>query len=331
MKIEKSFIADIKKILSQARQRAFAVANSTMLIAYWKVGKRIIDEEQKGKQRAQYGSFLIKELSLRLTEELGKGFDERELRRMRQFYLYFENWGSVRPELTWTHYRYLLRIEEPQTRHYYMIEAVQQSWTTRHLERNINSQYYHRLLSTQKSSNSRKKHPGSAYDASDLVKDPYVLEFLGIEKAHTYSESGLETALIDKLQHFLLELGKGYAFVARQYYLRTETKEFYIDLVFYNFLLKCFVLIDLKITELTHQDIGQMDMYVRLFEDLKKLPGDNPTLGIILCSDKDETIVKYSMLNGSDQLFASKYKLYLPHENELIQEIESERIKFQSR
>lgn len=323
MKVEKAFFDRIKAILAKARNSALNYANAQMLNAYWQVGKMITEQEQKGRQHAQYGSYLIKELSSKLTAEFGKGFDERELRRMRQFYQYFQIWGAVRPELTWTHYRYILRIEEVQIREYYISEAITQGWNTRQLERNINSRYYERLLSSKKLPPTSK--PPNKLSNREIIKDPFMLEFLGIEQAVTISESDLEMAIINKLQHFLLELGKGYAFVARQCHIRTETKDFYIDLVFYNYILKCFVLIDLKITELTHQDIGQMDMYVRLFEDLKKIKGDNPTIGIILCSDKDETIVKYSLLNGSEQLFASKYKLYLPDEKELIDEIERER------
>jgi len=326
MQVEKSFIEDIKNILTDARRKTYTMANSAMLAAYWKVGKRIVGEEQKGQRRARYGTHLIKGLALQLTNDFGKGFNERELRRMRQFYLSFPDWGSVRIELTWTHYWYILRIDDIRVREYYMNEAITQSWNTRLLDRNINSRYFERLLSTQTSNLQDNPVSGSSkVSSSDLIKDPFMLEFLGIEQPAAYSESDLETAIINKLQHFILELGKGYAFVARQYHIRTDTKEFYIDLVFYNYILKCFVLIDLKITELTHQDIGQMDMYVRLWEDLKKIESDNPTIGIILCSDKDETIVKYSILNENRQLFASKYRLYLPDEKELSEEIEKER------
>lgn len=326
MQVEKSFIADIKNILINARQKTYSIANSIMLAAYWKVGRRIMEEEQKGQRRARYGTYLIKELALQLINDFGKGFNERELRRMRQFYLRFPDWSSVRIELTWTHYWYILRIDDPIVREYYINEAIAQSWNTRLLDRNISSRYYERLLSTQK--NKQLPKPADSTNeilTTDLIKDPFMLEFLGIEQPEAYSESELETAIINKLQSFILELGKGYAFVARQYHIRTDTKEFYIDLVFYNFILKAFVLLDLKINELTHQDIGQMDMYVRLWDDLKKIEGDNPTIGIILCSDKDETIVKYSVLNENKQLFASKYQLFLPDEKQLIEEIEKEK------
>lgn len=331
MQLEKSFITDIKKILTGARQKTYAIANSAMLAAYWNVGRRIVEEEQKGQRKARYGTYLIKELALQLISDFGKGFNERELRRMRQFYSCFPDWRLVRIQLTWTHYWSILRLDDPVVREYYINEAIAQSWNTRLLDRNINSRYYERLLSTQKN----KQLPKPPDDknkvlTTDVVKDPFMLEFLGIEQPDAYSESDLETAIINKLQHFILELGKGYAFVARQYHIRTDTKDFYIDLVFYNFILKCFCIIDLKISELTHQDIGQMDMYVRLWDDLKKIEGDNPTIGIILCSDKDETIVKYSVLNENKQLFASKYRLFLPDEKQLIEEIEREKQRFES-
>ncbi|TXJ29013.1 MAG: DUF1016 domain-containing protein [Chitinophagaceae bacterium] len=326
MQIKKTFIAEIKNILLNARRQTYAIANREMLAAYWNVGKRITEEEQEGKKRAAYGVFLLRELATHLTDTLGKGFDERELRRMRQFFQYFPTWDSVRPELTWTHYRFILRVKDLDARSYYVMEAITGNWSTRILERNVSSQYYHRLLPKKENSQTLNK-PGNPVlsEPRDLIKDPYFLEFLGITTHDDFSENELEKAIINKLQQFLLELGKGFAFVSRQYHIRTETKEFYIDLVFYNYLLKCFVLVDLKVTELTHQDIGQMDMYIRLFENLKKIPGDNPTVGIILCTDKDETIVKYSVLQESKQLFASKYRLYLPDEKEIIDEINAER------
>jgi predicted nuclease of restriction endonuclease-like (RecB) superfamily len=325
MQIEKTFFADIKAILGKARARAYAIANSEMLNAYWLVGKRITEQELKGAHKAKYGSFIIRELSNQLLTEFGKGFEERELRRMRQFYIYFPEQKTLRFELTWTHYRYILRIEDAHIRIWYITEAITQGWNTRQLERNINSQYYNRILTKPGELPSSSIQPIATPAPSHLLKDPYLFEFLGLEMPGSFSENELETAIINKLQHFLLEMGKGYAFVARQYHIRTDTKEFYIDLVFYNYLLKGFVLVDLKINELTHQDIGQMDMYVRLWDDLKKLEGDHPTIGIILCSDKDETIVKYSILKENKQLFASKYQLFLPDEKQLAEEIEKER------
>lgn len=330
MQLPNVFVEDIQLILSKARQKTYAIANRQMLQAYWLVGKKIIEEEQRGRKRASYGSFLIRELSLRLVKIFGKGFDERELRRMRQFYQYFPRADMLRTELTWTHYRYILRVDDERARAFYVVETITEGWNTRLLERNINSQYYQRIIANRNKITSKPFIKNKTTPVpSDLIKDPYFLEFLGMSMDSSYSETELEKAILSKLQQFLLELGKGFAFVGRQYHIRTDTKDFYVDLVFYNYLLKCFVLVDLKINSLTHQDIGQMDMYVRLFEDLKKVPGDNPTIGIILCSDKDDTIVKYSVLHESRHLFASKYRLYLPDEKELIREInlEKERLK----
>ncbi|MEZ2442169.1 YhcG family protein [Chitinophaga sp. RCC_12] len=324
--IKTSFLADIKSMLFTARQKAYAAVNSAMVEVYWNIGKRIFEEEQLGKERADYGTFLIKELARHLTKEFGKGFDERELRRMRQFYQLFPIRDALRPELSWTHYRIILRVDSPTARQYYLIETAEQSWSTRQLERNINTLYYERILST---SNKREallaEQKMEKTKPDDVIKNPYVLEFLGLEWPTGYSESEIESAIITNLQSFLLELGKGFSFVGRQYRIKTDTKVFFIDMVFYNYILKCFVLIDLKIKDLTHQDIGQMDMYVRMFEDLKKTEGDNPTIGIILCAEKDQAIVKYSMLEEGKQIFAAKYRLVLPTEEELKNELEREK------
>lgn len=323
MQLEPKFFQEIRTIWLAARQRAYAQVNRVLLDAYWRIGERIVLEEQKGQDRAQYGAFLLRELATRLSTELGKGLDERELRRIRQFYQSFPNRDALRPDLSWTHYRILLRVEDPRARDYYMTEAATQGWGTRQLERNIQSAYYLRLI--------KNRLPQPAQPSvepitpQDIIKDPYIMEFLGFDIPASFSENQLETAILSKLQHFLLEMGKGFAFIARQYQIKTETKEFYVDLVLYNYLLKCFVLIDLKITELTHQDIGQMDMYVRLWEDLKRVPTDNPTIGIILCAEKDATLVKYSVLDENKHLFASRYRLVLPSEQELIDEIEREK------
>ncbi|WP_233522388.1 PDDEXK nuclease domain-containing protein [Chitinophaga silvatica] len=314
MLIEKSFITDIKSIFEAARRNAYSAINSAMVEAYWQIGKRIFNEEQHGKDRADYGEFLIYGLSKQLSKELGKGFSIANLKNFRQFYLTFPDWDksyALRSQLSWTHYRLIMRVESPKAREYYLSEASTESWSTRVLERNINSLYYERLLSTQNKQEAlREQEKMAKIHPVDLIKDPYVLEFLGVDMQSKFSESDVESAIISNLQQFLLELGKGFSFVGRQYRITTETKHFYIDLVFYNFILKCFVLIDLKIKELSHQDIGQMDMYVRLFEDRIKTEGDNPTIGIILCTEKDQTIVKYSVLEENKQLFASKYRLY---------------------
>lgn len=327
--VRSEFYQSVAEILRTARSNAYRAVNFVMVEAYWNVGRMIVEEEQEGKERAKYGAFLIRDLSFRLTEEFGKGFDERELRRMRQFYQLFPIRGAVRPELSWTHYRLLIRIEKQDARAWYLNEAADQNWSTRALERQINSLYYERLLMSRDKApvieEMREETAALAPMPQDFIKDPYVLEFLGLKDNLNFRESDLEQAIIGKLQAFMLELGKGFAFVARQQRISTETKDFFVDLVFYNYILKCFILIDLKTGELTHQDIGQMDMYVRLYEDKYKSPDDNPTIGIILCTEKDHTVAKYSVLNESRQLFASKYRLYLPSEEELRAEIERER------
>ncbi|MEK6698204.1 MAG: PDDEXK nuclease domain-containing protein [Nitrospirota bacterium] len=346
------FYESVAEVLRVARSNVYRAVNFAMVEAYWHVGRMIVEEEQQGKERAEYGAFLIKNLSINLTEEFGKGFTEPNLWNFRQFYLCFPNWHTLcaeskadkkdsdgascpeilyalRRELTWTHYRLLMRVEKPEARAWYLNEAADQNWSTRTLERQINSLYYERLhMSRDKKPVIKEMQQKTAHlapEPRDFIKDPYVLEFLGLKDNPDFRESDLEQAIIGKLQAFMLELGKGFAFVARQQRISTETKDFFIDLVFYNYLLKCFVLIDLKTGELAHQDIGQMDMYVRLYEDKYKSPDDNPTIGIILCTDKDETVVKYSVLKENKQLFASKYKLYLPSEQELIDEIEREK------
>jgi len=323
------FYQDIKKILSEARNKAYTAVNFAMVEGYWNVGRRIVEEEQKGKYRAQYGTKLLENLSRKLTNDFGKGFDPTNLWNMRKFYLTFPILDAVRQELRWTHYRFLLRVENENARNFYLAECAQAHWSTRQLERQINSFYYERLLASKNRLPVKREADERANQLKaapeEQIKDPYVLEFLGLREMPHLRESQLEQALIDHLQKFLLELGRGFSFVARQMRISTETQHFYIDLVFYNYLLKCFVIIDLKTSKLTHQDIGQMDMYVRIFEDKIKQTGDNPTIGIILCTKKDETIVKYSVLKESKKLFASQYKLYLPSEKELKDEIEREK------
>jgi predicted nuclease of restriction endonuclease-like (RecB) superfamily len=321
-------IADIQSILSAARKKSVTAVNFAMVEAYWLMGKRIVEEEQKGAARAQYGDNLINALSKALVTEFGKGFSVANLRNFRQFYLVFQDDEiryALRSELSWTHYRLIMRVDNPQARQYYIKECADQNWSSRVLERNINSSYYQRLLSSQTKT---EASPTQTHGVQDFIKDPYVFEFLNIPEPYTINEQAVETALINHLQSFLLELGKGFSFVGRQFRISTETSHFYIDLVFYNYILKCFVLFDLKTTKLKHQDIGQMDMYIRMFDDLQKQESDNPTIGIILCSDKEETVVKYSMLNSSEQLFASKYNLYLPSEDELKQLLEHDRVLF---
>lgn len=311
----------VKKIIEAARQQSFHAVNSILLQTYWQIGQIIVEEEQGGKETAAYGKGTLKNLSLLLTQDFGKGFDERNLNNMRAFYRSFPIWNALRTEISWTHYRLLSRIESLEKRNYYLNEAVASGWNSRQLERNIRSLYFERNVSI------------AAHDKDsttlNFIKDPYILEFAGLAGETLPSERILEDALITHLQKFLMELGKGFAFVARQQHIVTDTSDFFIDLVFYNYYLKCFVLIDLKRDKLTPEHIGKMDMYVRMYEDLKKSKDDNPTIGIILCTEKDETIVKYSVLAESKQLFASKYLLYLPKEEELKQLIDADRQLFE--
>lgn len=323
-----NYISEIKQILAQARQKAYTAVNSAMVEAYWKVGERIVLQEQGGESRAAYGEQVLKELSIALTTELGRGFSYANLRNMRQFYLTYpdiEKCYAVRSNLSWTHHRLIMRVENPEAREYYLKECAEQNWSSRLLERNINTFYYQRLLSSQDKSLLPVK-ASEHMQVGDFIKDPYIFEFLNIDQPYTASELQIEKALINKLQHFLLELGKGFSFVGRQYRISSELEHFYIDLVFYNYILKCFVLIDLKTTKLSHQDIGQMDMYRRMFDDLRKPDGDNPTIGIILCAEKSETVVKYSVINDNPQLFATKFMPYLPTEEELKAEIDRNKI-----
>lgn len=317
----------IQEILENARRKVYRTANTEMLRAYWNVGREIIVEEQKGQDRAKYGRGLIRDLSIRLTKEYGRGFNETNLKYMRQFYLTFKKRHALRDELSWTHYRLLLKVEREDAREFYLKEAITGNWSTRQLERQINSLYFDRLLiSTDKKGLKLDTDDGKeVIQPGNLIKDPFVLEFLDVNESKKLTESDLESALINKLEHFILELGNGFSFVGRQYRITTGNDHFYIDLVFYNYILKCFLIIDIKTDKLTHKDIGQMDFYVRFFEDQLKQPGDNPSIGLILCTKKNKTIVKYSLLNESKQIFASKYQLYLPSVEQLEQEIQRER------
>lgn len=361
-----NFYKQVFDILKQVRIYANRTVNFAAVLSNWHVGRLIVEEEQNGLERAEYGRFLIKELSERLTRDFGKGYDQTNLKLFRKFYIEFPVWQLqnskgdtvsnllpefellrkgdsschqlknaeeqrtktyfLRTDLSWSHYRLLMRVEKHEARQYYIYEAANEGWNVEQLKRQINSFYFERLLATNdkqavKDEAKTKLKPLETHP-TEIFKDPSVFEILGLKQEIKYLEHELEQAIIDNLQSFLLELGKGFAFIARQKHIRTETKDFYIDLVFYNYLLKCFVIIDIKIQELTHQDVGQLDMYVRMYDDLRRTDTDNPTIGILLCADKDETVVKYSMLNENKQLFASKYMLYLPTENELKAEIE---------
>ena len=317
----------IRSALAEARTSVVVAVNSAMVSVYWEIGRQIA--EAVG-ERAEYGRNLLAYLSERLTKEFGKGFTIANLRNMRQFYQTFPNRYALRSELTWTHYRMLMRVDEPKRREFYLTESADSGWTSRQLERQINSFFYERLLATQKEH--RPEIAGEIMklepkrEADYVLKDPYILEFLDLKENTKYSESELEQGLIDKLQEFLLELGKGFSFVARQKRITTEHGEhYYIDLVFYNYILKCFIVIDLKTGKLTYQDVGQIDFYVRLFDEKIKQADDNPTIGLVLVTDKDDSIVKYSVLADNENLFASKYRLYLPTEEELRLEILRER------
>ena len=319
----------LRGIIADSRRQVLRAVDTVQVQTYWQVGRHILEFEQGGEARATYGKGLLVALAAALTQEFGKGFDERNLRNMRAFFQAFPIWNALRSELSWTHYRLLQRVGSPQARLWYMQEAAEQNWSSRVLERQIGTLSYERLLSSGNAAIS----PEQAVQVSprDFIRDPVMLEFLGLPETGKLLESKLEGALMDKLKQFLLELGKGFAFVARQQRISTETQDFYIDLVFYNYLLKCFVLIDLKTGHLEHQDIGQMDMYVRMYDDLRRGEGDNPTVGILLCGSKDHSVVRYSVLKDSEQLFASKYRLVLPTEEELRLELERDREEIEAR
>lgn len=325
-----NYIAEIKTILQRARQKAYAAVHAEMVWAYWQIGKRIVQEEQHGEQRAQYGQQIIQTLSDELTREFGRGFSKRTLWEIRQFYQEFPDFPNMRTvfaQLSWSHFQRVLKVQNEQARNYYLREAAENGWSVRTLDRNISTLYYDRLLASQQPEIVQAEMLANTQtlQADDVIKNPTVLEFLNLPSSWAYTEAELEKALIDNLQQFLLELGKGFAFVARQQHIRTETSDFYIDLVFYNYILKCFVIVELKTNKLTHQDIGQLDMYVRMYDDLKKQASDNPTIGLLLCTETDSVVAKYSVLHDNPQLFASKYVHYLPSEAELIREIEQQK------
>lgn len=325
---ENLFVNDVKKLVEQGRNAAYGAVNSIMIETYWRIGQRIVEQEQKGRERADYGKQLIELLSQELTRTFGKGFSSRYLRAFRQFYLIvpdIEIWKSRFPNLTWTHIFKSLRVENDTAIRWYLETASTENWSVRTLDRNIATQYYERHLQYPQlpSSTANVK-----IEKTELLKSPIIAEFLGFRKDDSYSESQLESAIIGHLQEFIMEMGRGFAFVGRQQLIRTASQDYFIDLVFYNIILKCYVLIDLKIGKIKHQDVGQMDMYVRMFDELRSKEGNNPTIGIVLCSETDEDIAKYSILNGNEQLFASKYKLYLPTEEELRREIDHQKNLF---
>ena len=314
--------------IQQARDQVKRAVNTAMVQSYWQIGCLIVEDEQQGQERAAYGKQQLKHLSQVLTDRLGKGFDVTNLRNMRRFYLAFPIRETVSLELNWSHYNLLTRIENEAARNWYMQETISQSWSVRALERQISTLYYERLLSSKEKQlveqEAQDKTQALVESPKDYLRDPYILDFLNLQD-QTYQENELEQAIISHLQQFLLALGKGFAFVERQQRIRFDDEDFYIDLVFYNFKLKCFLLVDLKLGKLKHQDVGQMDTYVRLYDEQRKSHDDNPTIGLVLCSEKSEAVVKYSVLADQQQLFAAQYLPYLPCEEELKRVLERER------
>lgn len=325
-------IADIKGIISVGQQSAYNAANTAMVLTYWHVGRRIVEQDQNGSERAEYGKRLIPILADELTKEFGKSYSRRNLQYFRKFYLYFPDEQIVNAcvhNLSWTHFRSLLRVQDEDARLWYMKEAANESWSARTLDRNIGTQYYYRLLQTPQKekviAEMRQKTAEYSKNKFELIKNPVVAEFLGYRTEDSFAETDLESAILSHIRDFLMEMGKGFAFVARQQHIITDTQDYYIDLVFYNIELRCYVLIDLKTGTITHQDVGQIDMYVRMYDELKRREGDNPTLGILLCSETSEDIARYSVLHDNERLFMSKYLTYLPTKEQLRTEIERQK------
>lgn len=329
-----NLIENLKYLIITSRKSVVQSVNTIMVQTYWNIGKTLVEDEQKGNTRAEYGKQQLKHVSEELTKEFGKGFNTRNLRNMRQFYQTFPIWQSVNAKLSWTHYVRLIRIENLDARQWYINECIENSWSARALDRQISKLYYERLLSSKEKSplkqEAEEKTKPLQIDAKDMLRDPYIFDFLNISDK-TLFESDIEQSLIDNLQKFLLELGRGFAFVSRQERLGVEEQDFYIDLVFYNFKLKCFLLIDLKLGKLSHQDVGQMDTYVRVYDKFHKGDDDNPTIGLILCSESSSAVAKYSVLSDKKQLFSSKYLPFLPTEEELRVELLRERKSLVSR
>ena len=356
-------VNDLRSIVSKARSKAFAAVNYSLVERNWRIGKRIVEQEQNGASRAEYGKHVIEIASAALTEEFGKGFSYTNIANYKRFYLTFNNLqilqtvseefkkqrhqtlsdeSSLLPQkdqtqsiqselrlLPWSHYERLIRVEDKKAREWYAKEAFEQGWSFRTLNRNINTLYYERLLMSKKKqpvvNEMQDKTKAYQQDKLEYIKSPVVLEFLGLPEDTSLAESKLETAIINNLEKFLMEMGKGYALVARQQHIRTEENNYYIDLVFYNYLIKSFILVDLKVNRITYQDVGQMDMYLQMYDKMKKGPDDNPTIGIILCTETDSDVARYSTLAKNDQMFAAKYKLYLPDKEDLRREIERQK------
>ena len=356
-------VNDLRSIVSKARSKTFAAVNYSLVERNWRIGQRIVEEEQNGASRAEYGKHVIEVVSAALTEEFGKGFSETNIMNFKKFYLKFKELtipqtvseefkkqkqqtlsdelsshfqkGQTPPAqfelrlLPWSHYERLIRVEDKKAREWYAKEAFEQGWSFRTLNRNINTLYYERLLMSKKKqpvvNEMQDKTKAYQQDKLEYIKSPVVLEFLGLPEDTSLAESKLETAIINNLEKFLMEMGKGYALVARQQHIRTEENDYYIDLVFYNYLIKSFILVDLKVNRITYQDVGQMDMYLQMYDKMKKGPDDNPTIGIILCTETDSDVARYSTLAKNDQMFAAKYKLYLPDKEDLRREIERQK------
>ncbi|MGO5015334.1 PDDEXK nuclease domain-containing protein [Segatella copri] len=356
-------VNDLRSIVSKARSKAFAAVNYSLVERNWRIGQRIVEEEQNGASRAKYGKHVIEVASAALTEEFGKGFSETNIMNFKKFYLKFKELtipqtvseefkkqkqqtlsdelsshfqkGQTPPAqfelrlLPWSHYERLIRVEDKKAREWYAKKAFEQGWSYRTLNRNINTLYYERLLMSKKKqpvvNEMQDKTKAYQQDKLEYIKSPVVLEFLGLPEDTSLAESKLETAIINNLEKFLMEMGKGYALVARQQHIRTEENDYYIDLVFYNYLIKSFILVDLKVNRITYQDVGQMDMYLQMYDKMKKGPDDNPTIGIILCTETDSDVARYSTLAKNDQMFAAKYKLYLPDKEDLRREIERQK------
>lgn len=360
---ENMLVNDLRSIVSKARSKAFAAVNYSLVERNWRIGQRIVEQEQNGASRAEYGKHVIEIASAALTEEFGKGFSYTNIANYKRFYLTFNNLqilqtvseefkkqkhqtlsdaSSLLPQkdqtqstqselrlLPWSHYERLIRVEDKKAREWYAKEAFEQGWSFRTLNRNINTLYYERLLMSKKKQpvvdEMQDKTKAYQQDKLEYIKSPVVLEFLGLPEDTSLAESKLEIAIINNLEKFLMEMGKGYALVARQQHIRTEENDYYIDLVFYNYLIKSFILVDLKVNRITYQDVGQMDMYLQMYDKMKKGPDDNPTIGIILCTETDSDVARYSTLAKNDQMFAAKYKLYLPDKEDLRREIERQK------
>jgi predicted nuclease of restriction endonuclease-like (RecB) superfamily len=331
--INQHFIKEIKSIISTSQDNAIRAVNVERTMMYWHIGKRIFEEEQEGKDRADYGSYLIKMLSKELQPIFGSGFSGRQLERYRQFYRVFPIASALRTQLNWTQYRTLISIDNEDKRGFYIAESVKNNWTARQMERQINSQLYERLLlsNDKESVLAVAKNEKQPFDAREIIKDPMVLEFLGLKSESSYYEKDLEQSIITHLQDFLLEMGNGFSFVARQKRIHLEGDDFFVDLVFYNRLLQCFVIIEIKTEKLSHQHLGQLQMYVNYYDRTEKLPHESPTIGILLCADKNNAVVKFTLPCDNKQIFSSKYQLYLPTERELLDEMKKEMTAFENK